>query len=282
MAYIAEYDELPWEARQGVATTFRYWPKVDGQNVAVTGTPSFTVHDPQGNEVQGSTAASVVDVTGDSRLDLTVNALATLDEGYQVRLLWRTTGDTVDRFDLRTFDVVLYPFGQPWTSLNDLLDLRSAAGDLLERIGIKLGYAAGDPAREQAAGLCAYNGRLALDSRIRDSVVQRREAAVSELTSASAIAQARTVYARPALILDRARLIRVERLEAMTHLYRSIAAAPEDGEDTASSLYRAFKADANMAWQQVGPLRYDGEETLAGDDQLTDLSRATYVTRVQG
>lgn len=280
MAYIQEFDELPWEARQGVATTFRFWPKIDGRNVLASATSGhcyFTVHDPSGTSIQSQTSITPTTVGAVSRLDIAVSAISTLDESYTIRLTWRESGSSTVQFDTMVFDVVLYPFGQPWTSLNDLLDLRSSAADALDRMGQNLEYASGDEAREYAAGLCAYNGRLRLDARIRDEIINARLGA----SETSAKTSTGTVKGRPHLILDRRRLIRVERLEAAAHLYRSLAPDPEEGEDPMSALYRHFRDEASAAWQMVGPLRYDASEDLVPDSVVEDVGRVIYHRRVQ-
>lgn len=281
MTYISEFDELPWEARKDQAATFRYWPKVDGRNVtasSVSGEVSFTVHKPDGSQIQGSTNVSPTAVGKYSRLDLVVSAIATLDEGYTVRLTWRQASETEDYFEVIPFDVVLYPFGSPWVSLNDLLELRASAGDALDRLGQGYEYASGDQARAYAAGVCAYNGRLALDARIRAAVLGGNVGGASETSPGSARDDNR---GRPHLILDRKRLIRVERYEAAAHLYRAIAPDPEEGEDPMSALYRHFVAEADKAWQQVGPLRYDASEDLTADQVVEDLSSVVYMRRRQ-
>ena len=293
MVWIREFDELPWEVQQSTATTVRFWPKVDGANViasAVAGEVTVAIHDTAGDVVQAATNATPVKATGPlagrtasnshTYIPVAIPSIATLGERYSARITWQVSGSAVVRFDQRLFDVVLYPFSQPETSMSDLLDLRSDIATVLDRMGQRLGYASGREAQEGAASLCAYNGRLALDSRIRDQVLQDRSTASASETRAPVLG-VDAVYARPALVLDRARLIRVERLEAMAHLYRSLAPAPDEGEDPFSSLYRHFRDAASTAWMQVGPLAYDGSEDLVPDTQLTNLGQVTRLRRVQ-
>ena len=283
MVYVRELDDLPWEVRRSAATVLRYWPKRDGRNVVASSTAGhcrYSLHGPNGDTVQAETNVAPTTVEGRSALDLAIPAISTLDERYQVRIYWRETGAaaTAELFDVRLFDVVLFPFGGPSTSLNDLLELRADARDVLDRMGQRLGYAAGDEAREYAAAVCAVHGRIALEARVRDAVAMEARSSPSE-TQAPARHSSR--YTRPALILDRARLARVERMEAMAHAYRSIALGPEESDDPASQAYRHFRDGAGLAWQQVGPLAYDAGETLQPTSELGSIGRLTRVRRVQ-
>lgn len=281
MTYISEFDELPWEARRDKAATFRHWPKVDGINVAassVSGEVAFTVHKPDGSQIQGSTNVSPTAVGKYSRLDLAVSAIATLDEGYTVRLTWRQAGVAEEYFEVIPFDVVLHPFGQPRVSLNDLRDLRPGIGDALDRFGQNYEYASGDQARERAASICAYNACLALNARIRAAVISGNVGGASETSASSARNDRR---GRPHLLINRKQLIPLERLEAAAYLYRGLAPDPEEGEDPMSALYRHFVAEADKAWQQLGPIPYDFNEDLTADQIVEDIASVVYMRRRQ-
>lgn len=281
MPYVRELDDLPWEVRRNTATTLYLWPKIDGRNVVVSATAAhnyFEVYDPSGLQVQASTNATVASVGGVSRLALSIPAIATLDERYQVRCYWRETGSSVEQMDVRLFDVVLYPFGGPSISLNDMLEQRADVRQRLNEMGQRLGYATGDQAQEYAAAICAVSGRIALEARVRDAVVQ--DARLHSETKAPVTGGA-TRYTRPALVLDRARLKRCELYEALAHLYRSMAIQPEDGTDPAAAAYRLYRDMASTAWQQVGPLAYDAGETLQPSGTVADPGRITYRTRRQ-
>lgn len=281
MVYVRELDDLPWEVRRNTATTLYLWPKIDGRNVVVSATAAhnyYEVYDPSGNAVQGATNATVSTVSGVSRLALSIPAIAALDERYQVRCYWRETGSSVEQMDVRLFDVVLYPFGGPAVSLNDMLEQRADVRQRLNEMGQRLGYATGDQAQEYAAAICAVSGRIALEARVRDAVVQ--DARIHGESKAPVAATAAR-YTRPALVLDRARLKRVELYEALAHLYRSMALQPEDGTDPAAAAYRLYRDMAGVAWGQVGPLAYDAGETLQPTGEVTDPGRITYRVRRQ-
>ena len=274
MPFVRERDDLPWEARLNASATFRYWPKLDGRNIVASPTAGhcrYAVRGADGSSILGETNVTPTTVAGVSRLDLAIPAIATLGERLQVRIWFRETGGA-ERYDMRTFDVVLHPFGQPWTSRNDILEMRPDADTHLDRIGQRLGYAAGDEAKIFAAAICAIHGRIALEARIRDTIGVDR----------SSSGRLGAGFTRPALIIDRQRLARVERYETMAHLYRSVAQKPEDGDDPASQLFRHFRDSANTAWAQVGPLGYDADQNGVPDTVISDVTRVFRFRRAQG
>jgi hypothetical protein len=293
MVWIREFDELPWEVRQSTATTLRYWPKVDGANCiasAVAGEVTFQVMDSSGTEVQAATNATPIKATGPlagrtasnshTYIPIAIPSIATLGEHLTVRILWQQSGQSVVYRDIRQFDVVMNPFGQPQASLSDLIAVRNGIAAVLDRMGQTLGYASGTEAQEGAAAMCTYHGRLAVSNRIRAQVVTDRSTAVSE--NRAPVLGYETVYARPALTVDRNQLLMVERYEALAHLYRAIAPAPDDGEDPGSGLYRHFRDAASSAWLQMPPITYDGAEDLVPDSSLANMGRVTRMRRVQG
>lgn len=284
MPYVRELDDLPWEVRRGASAVLRYWPKVDGRNVlasAAAGHCTYEVVSPSGATVQAEINITPTTVSGVSLLDLAIPAITELGERYQVRITYRESGGSVSYTDLRTFDVVLFPFGQPWVSFNDLVEARQDAADILNRIGVQLGYTTGTEAREYAAAICAIEGRIALDARIRDTVLSDYARAASETRSPAALSRLGRRFCRPALIIDRQRLTRVERFGALAHLYRSVALRPQDGEDAASQVYREFKGLADHAWSQVGPLAYDSSEDGVPDEIIAEVTRVGRMRRVQ-
>lgn len=280
MAYVRELDDLPWEAPFGRSHVFRFWAKENGENVVPSASPTWAIYSESGSSLTsgtGTVTASAQDAS-QSYIAITVPNSLALGERYQLRVTWVASVSGVTYEDIRLFDVVRFPFGAPYTSLNDLQELRSDISDRLNRIGVSLGYATGDTAREAGAAICAYHGRIALEARIRDQI--ERDAAAGDNRAPNV--RARSRYMRPALILDRTRLARVERYEAAAHAYRFDAKAPEDGDDSASQAYRHFRDQANLAWTQVGPLTYDSADTGQSDAQVAELSRVTFARRVQG
>jgi hypothetical protein len=281
MGYVRELDDLPWEVRRSAAATLYYWPKVDGANVSVSATATdnqYEVLSPSGTVVQARGNATVASIGGVSRLALAIPAITTLDERYQVRVYWRQLGSAVEQFDLRLFDVVLWPYNQPQCSANDLLEYRADAGQYLLQLGRRLFAADGDEAVERAAAVCAVHGLLAVHGRIRDAVVMQQ--ATHSETRAST--NQRTARNRAALILDRTRLKPVEAWESLVHLYRAMAVQPgEAGSDTASAVHRTCADAAAHAWQMVGPLAYDAGENLQDGAEITDPGRHTVRRRRQ-
>ena len=282
MVYVRELDDVPWEVRRSTVTTLYYWPKVDGSNVVVSATAThnqYEVLQPNGTVIQARANATVDSVGGVSRLAVSVPSIATLDERYQVRLYWRQSGSSVEQFDLRLFDVVLWPYNQPQCSANDLLEYRADAGQYLLQLGRRLFSVDGDLAVERAAAVCAIHGLLAVHARIRDAIVTQQS---THSETRAAATTRRTERNRPALILDRTRLKPVEAWESLTHLYRALAVQPgEQGTDTAAAVHRTCSDAAASAWAMVGPLAYDAGEALQDSAEITDPSRHTVRRRRQ-
>lgn len=284
MAYARESDELRRELRRGVNTTFPWWPKVDGANVRLAAGATFYVYSPAGVLLQDSTGVSDVLVGAISRGDLVIDASkfgTALGEDYQIRITWREYGTTFDRFDLAHFDIVLYPFGPPSVSLNDLLEERPDVGEVLDRLGQLLGYAAGDAARETAAAVFAVRARVELDARIRDAVAADAAKFAAPSYTSTGASSSSDLYTRPRLILNRERLNRFERKMAMALVYAADASNPLEGDDEASALHRFYRDAAEAAWRGVGPLRYDSTETLKPSETLTGLGRTVRMERIQ-
>lgn len=283
MTYQQELNDLRRELIKSEATTLSWWPKVLGQNVDVSSTPSdntFTVHKPDGTEIQGTTNASRVVITPDARLDMAVNAIADLDEDYQVRLTWKETGGTVHK-ELLHFDVVLVPFGPPSISLSALREERPDIADYLVRFYRKIlpaGAASTDEERaEVAAGIYAVRARVELDALIRAQINEDAQQAVSSYEHADT---EQTRFTRPRLILNRERLNRVERKIAMKLIFAADAKDPEDGSEDSAALFRHFRGEANTAWKSIGPLRYDTDDDLVPDRTIEAVSTVTMIERV--
>lgn len=264
MTYARELDDLPWEAARGVATTFGFWPKVDGENVRAAASPTVEVYNPSGVLLSSPTPTVTDSGTPSvSRITFTVPAQTTLDEGYSVRVTWRVFGTTDDRSYVRLFDVVLFPFGGPAVSLNDLLEVRPDIGYILDRIGTNLlGFTSN--AREQAAAVFCLQARIELETMVRTTMVAQGEGT------------------RPSLILSRERLNRTERLLAVALVYEAISDNPGGGEAANDAPGPFYRRQALAAFQALGPLKYDAAEDGVPDTTLPNLGRVTFTRRVQG
>jgi len=279
MAYARELDSLRQELRQSVTGTIVHWPKVNGANVvgsAVAGEVTFQVYDSSGTSIQGPTNLTPTTVGDVSRFDVSVSAIATLDEDYSVKILWIESGGSTTYIDMVYFDVVLYPFGPPSVSLNDMLEERPDVQETLDRHGQLLGYTAGDTAKETMAAIYAVRARVEMDAMLRAQVALDQ----ANANASPAIHPAtQSRYTRPNLILNRERLNRLERKLAMKLVYEGDMAQLE-GESM--FLYEHYKSAAESAWRGIGPLKYDAAEDLVVDSTLEDVGRVVYQTRAQG
>lgn len=275
--FTAELDDLRLEVRKSVATTLSFWPKVSGSgNVYVSATPTFTVYDPDGASVQASSNASLTQINTNeyTRIDCAVPAIGTLGEDYRIDILWVDDATSTARRDQVYFDCVLYPYGPPSVSLNDLLEERPDAAEILARHGALLGFSA-STAQAQMASIYAVRARVELDALIRDQVRQDSQSESYTSTGISA-----DHYTRPNLILNRERLNRVERKLAMRQLFAADMSSPE-GEDESAALFRFYADESDKAWRGIGPLKYDSSEDLVPDETVTDLGRVRALRRVQ-
>jgi len=260
------------ELRADVAGKLSMWPTVDGANVLVSGTPTYSIRDLAGTEIQAGncTTATITGGSGESnysRIDVAVTAIGTKDEGYTCRISW--SDGTYSYQDVIVFDVVAYPISDLGLSANDLTALAPDAEFVLERLGGRLGYAQA-VAAESAAGIYGAHAVAELQDRIQSKV---RDASLEP--DANRIRTGGPVFARANLILDRARMKRVAILFALALVYE----ADNDGTDTANRLAEKRRADAEGAWMGLPPLAYDVDEDLIPDDTVSELGRVTILQR---
>lgn len=277
-----ENDELRRELRLSVAGTLRWWPKLDGANVLLSttgGEVSVIIKDPGGSTIQtiSDATSGVTDIGSPaeySYLDISASAISVLDEDYSAHITWRQRGASVDYLDVIWFDVVRWPWGQPSVSLNDMLEERPDAADILLRHGLRLGYSSATAAATMA-GVYAVRARVELDAKIRDTIEADRVRASETSTGQGGGDR----YTRPNLVLNRERLSRVERKLAMRLLFAADMGDPEGGDESAG-LFRFYDAEAERAWRSVGPLKYDGpSEDIVATETITDIARSRTLRR---
>lgn len=259
MAFAQERDELRAEVRRDTPGTVAYWCKVDGVNSTAT-SAYYAVFDSSGRALQAEQAATITPVTDvGSRLDLSIPSIDSYEDGARVDVRFTVSG--VEHYDTVVFDVVRVPYLRTGgVSLNDLREERADADVILDRIGQRLGYSAGDEAQTQAASVFAYRARGVLDSWLRASSGEAGKL-------------------RAALIVDRRSLLRIERLLALHLLFLSLAVNPGEGDDETSALCRYYESAARSAYQSLR-LDYDLDEDGVVD--TTPKSGVVYVRRVQG
>lgn len=257
--WVQEGDGRRFELRVGSAGTLSWWPKVDGQNVALEVDPAFSIHTLAGAQEQAGTAART-SVDGYTRVDIALSAIGKKDCGYQARITWRAPGETADRLHVELFDVVAWPL-EVGVSLNDLLGLRPAIGRTLERMGSHL-----SPARdaEEMAGHFVEQAAVELDARLRTQI--RTDAETDPNAS------------RASAILNRGALDRYVRAEAMRLIFAADGSNPE-GENEQAALLRFYTEQAKTAWRGIGPLEYDTDGDLVVDAVDRNRTRAVRCRR---
>lgn len=269
MAHARENDELRSEIRKDVAGTISLWPKVDGLNVAVSSS-SYVVKDPSGTVIQSGTGTDT-DVDGIDRIDCAVSPISTLDEDYTCHISWVYNGTT--RLDVVQFDVVLWPFGGPEVSLNDMRELRADAEAILTRYGERLGQSSNKA--EYAAGVCAYRARVALERFLRDRIDQDARTAASEHSTGLKNVK----LWRPNAILNREVLKSAEAFLAVKHMYLVDMGAQDSGDESASH-YEQWSELAAAEMRSIGPVKFDFNEDLRTDTIDETLGRSIRRRRV--
>jgi hypothetical protein len=304
MTFFRELDELRREFRAapGNGQTFAFWPKVDGVNARATALGSlgiegvslgqeYSVYKPDGSLLYGPIAINSTDVGTPTitRFDIALSTTSiphlgtreALGEDYFIKLSWIDHAQTNVYLEVIYFDVVLWPFGQPSVSLNEMMQERPDAQDVLGRLGVRLGYTTGSDAQTNMAGIFAHDAHVELDALIRQRILEDNKEEVASYTSTNVSRRPRCT--RPSLILNRERLSRVERKIALKLIYAADSTDPDD-EEKSSGLYRHYAAEADKAWAAVGPLKYDNTEDLIPDEVIIDVAKVTSVRtrRVQG
>lgn len=257
MTFVPDFSEIEPEVRIGVADVVSFFPKVPGTgNVLLSTAPTFTVHDPAGKQLGSGTASlQSVGTPAISRVDVQVPAIETVDEGYQVRLKWREDGG-VERLEVITFSVVMHPFDETTVGKNDLIQLRPAAFTALQDGARRLGQSV-----DQFASLLGFAARSELIQRVNAQAKEDRADYQDPL---------RNIYGhdhgflRGYMILNRARLKRVEVRLALAELYATVHTRGDE-DDGSANLHEFYMRQADRAWRSV-ELRYD----FAGNDLVED------------
>jgi hypothetical protein len=161
-------------------------------------------------------------------------------------------------------------------TLNDLLEERPDCGEVLDRLGVLLGYTSGDTAKIGMAAVVAHRGLVELDGKLRNAVARSQNSDVPSYTST--LTSGVPIYTRPHLILNRERLNAVERKLALKALFAADMSEPE-GDDESAALYRHYAQEAETAWRGIGPLKYDAVEDLVPETEVAGLSRVVTLRR---
>lgn len=243
MAFAFEGDLLRTELRKGVAGTVSFRPQVAGVgSTTPTGTPTFTVHKPDGTQVQSGSAT-----VSANTISCAVSALDEVESDYQVRITWTSADVSGDQLHIEPFDVVMWPFGPVDIGINDLKAARPDLDRLLKRNGQRLGLDAdGDVAAEMYASILAYRARIVLEGWVRSSLPE---------------GSLPTGFRRGWVVLDRDRLRRVEVSLAVAEAYASEMTGRED--DDTGALHEFYRKEAATFWRQALPLRLDRGAQLA-------------------
>lgn len=244
LPFILELDEARPELKRGTASmTLAVWPKYNSALISNLSSATYSIRLEDGTQLLTDAAASVASVTyGDrtvGRVDVTMPGISVLGQDNVLEVTWRRI-DNVTGVEVILFDVVRVPLGS-LIGMNDLIEGYIEAGDLLIRAGQRMGETDEQLAAERAATVYANGARVALQG-----MLEARATKDGEI--------------RPAMILDRRKLVPVERHLALRDLFAAFAVGPLDvGDDLDSGRYRWHSAEAHRIFESMR-ITYDRDE----------------------
>lgn len=260
MAYQFERDQLRQEIVTDLGTTqyIRVYPKVPGIGaVAGDSSATYTLLDEAGDtKATGSVnPTDLGDSTGVYEVPVASGLFADLQENCTCKLDWSSGGTTYRAVVL--FDVVRHAYANTgFVGLSDLQDREPYIGRYALKIANVVGLSGTDEAKKQAiADRYAYQARVEVDAWVRS--------AATDLGST-----------RPAVVLDRVALAKVEVLMALHLIYNGMAGGEGSEERTKALMYLD---KAQSAWRVLGPVSLDTNEDLTADG-ATALGAGLVVT----
>lgn len=247
MTYAAQASEIVrQQVRYGTSGQIvSYWPKIAGVgNVAVTGTPTYTLYGPSvatGGTSLASGNCTATTIDSITRIDISVDVSSTssfpIQSFYRLELSWVYSGTTY--YSSVYFDVVREPF-LPLLSANDFVDEVSDAESRLSAQASRM--ESGRTAEQHASilGLRAW-------SDVHSWLVQKIPS---------------SIYSPAHLLIDRELIRRVVVAQAVHRMYAA-EGGPEGSESW--SLSNAWKKEATQRYEALPPLQFDATQDLAPD-----------------
>lgn len=250
MPFTREYAGVRRELEINQPGTLYLWPKRDGESVIVQTAVA---------SIGAATLTTIGSPAAYSRINVALLAESELAEDRPLEVTW-TMADGFRGKSVCVYDVVRSPCG-PLVSLNQLQEARPDILRILTRIGAMLSPPPATALTAEAvAGIYSARARVELQDRLR-------------------IAALGLEVARPALHLDRDRLPRVETSLALAKVYEAIAKDPTAGTDDDSAQARAWRADYERGWEQLGPLLVDTDQDGDGDEHQKPSADVIYTKR---
>lgn len=241
MTYQQELDDTRQEVRRGASGVVYYWPKVDGANVAVTGTPTYVWYDPD-EESKASGNVTTTSVGGFTRCAVTVDASGEDDVRENHRLAISFVYNSQTYVDSVGFDVVVEPMGTVGVSLNDLASEQADAAAILAR-----------QAAQQESGRTAAQQAAVLASRAWGDVRAWLKRKVEQQGSSW-----------PLYIRNREELRSVIVARALYRMHVAQGVLNVDARDQAEW----WRAEAERRFAGLPALQFSSDEDAEVDDQL--------------
>lgn len=257
-----ENDDLRPELPRGGVRPIRFVPKLNGSAVDFTGLSSATWEAKKkgGETLEVGTTAPTSASFGDRTVGFYTIQLAAINSILEDCILtvdWAFGG--LSYRETVMFDVCLIPLGEQ-IGVSDLTEARFDASTHLIRLGGLNGNTGEQTQMEAGTRIVATRARSDLQQKLRRKAFNDGQI-------------------RPYQILDQRAVRRIEVLMALRELYKSMANAPTNGEDQASSLYRFYAAEAEREFQQLVVTYSDQEEVQVAS--IEEHSNCYYVRRVR-
>jgi len=247
MTFEAQISEIVrQQVRYGTASqSISYWPKIAGVgNVAVTGTPTYTIYAPStasgGTSLTSGncTATTVGSVTRiDISLDVSSTSSYPIQSYYRAELSWVYSGTTY--YSSVYFDVVREPY-LPLISANDLVDEIS---DAESRLSAQASRIESGRTAEQHASILGMRAWADVQAWLMNKIQS-------------------SPYSPAHILVDRELIRRVVVAQTAHRLYAA-EGGPEGSE--AWSLAERWRREAMQRYDSLPPLQFDATQDLAPD-----------------
>lgn len=247
MTFAAQLSEaVRQQVRYGTSSqTVSYWPKIAGVgNVAVTGTPTYTIYGPStatGGTSLASGNCTATTVDSITRIDISVDASSTsnypIQSFYRIEIAWVYSSATY--YSSVYFDVVREPF-LPLLSANDFVD---EVSDAESRLSAQASRIESGRTAEQHASMIGMRAWADVQAWL-----------VQKIPS--------SIYSPAHLLVDRESVRRVVVAQAVYRMYAA-EGGPEGSESW--SLAERWRREAMQRYDSLPPLQYDATQDLAPD-----------------
>lgn len=266
MVFLPELDAARPELRKGtLGETLTLYPKQNGNLISNLSSATYTIRDPNGVVLVDAATATVSTTTYGARtigvISVAMPGISYLGMNFILEVAWVKIDQTRGT-EVLTFDVVRVPLGA-LLSMNDLIEGYAEVQEILLSIADRMGLSSTDQANmESITGVYANRARAAFQSMLELRADQEGKP-------------------RPAMILDRRKIIPIEAHLALRDIFAAIARAPlDDPEDRDAGRYRFHAAEAGRLFDALR-IPVDLDEDGTADATLNNYNQVFRTARGQ-